>query len=200
MNINYLYEISSKLERVLSLGYQNKFSSSFIERQISYSPYFQKVEKSNQFVSSIINEEQLLKEIYPDINDVDCPKYNQCMWTSEAYLRIQENTGLTFECIFLYIPINKMYEYFPLYHEMDFSHIIEVFKSLHSEKSVLSILIDKYHYSLKDVSHFIDVSYDTLYSAKQRRRDIKKLDFDVLYKLSNVFNVRLETLTETSIS
>ena len=51
----------------------------------------------------------------------------------------------------------------------------------------------------KDISHFIDVPYDTLYSVKQRRRDIKKLDFDVLYKLSNVFNVRLETLTETKI-
>ena len=99
----------------------------------------------------------------------------------------------------MYIPINKMYEYFPLYHEMDFSHIIKEFKRLFNEKSVLGLLIEKHRYSLTDISKNIDISYDMLTSLKNRRRDIKKTSVEVAIKLSQVFDVRIETITETII-
>lgn len=92
-----------------------------------------------------------------------------------------------------------MYEYFPLYHEMDFSHIIKEFKRLYSEKSVLGLLIDRYHYSLTDIAKQIGVSYDLLSSLKQRRRDIRKASVEVVVKLSQLLNVRIETLSEVVI-
>ena len=50
-----------------------------------------------------------MKEIFPEISvDLDnTPVHNQCLWAAESYIRIQEKTGLTFEAIFLYIPIDK---------------------------------------------------------------------------------------------
>ena len=92
-----------------------------------------------------------------------------------------------------------MYEYFPLYHEMDFSHIIKEFKRLFSERSAFGVLIDKYHYSLTDIAKQTGISYDMLSSLKQRRRDIKKASVEVVVKLAQVFNVRIETIAETSI-
>ena len=199
MNSQYLYEYSNVLERVLSFGYEYNYSTPSLERLISYSSYFQSIEKDSSGFAPIINSDELIKELLPDVKAdlLNVRSYNQCLWAAETYLRIQGTTGLTFECIFLYIPINKMYEYFPLYHEMDFSHIIKEFKRLFNEKSVLGLLIEKYHYSLTDIAKQIDVSYNVLTSLKQRKRDIKKTSVETVIKLSQVFNVRIETIAES---
>lgn len=201
MNSQYLYEYANILERILSVGYERNYSTSSLERLISYSPYFQKIEKDKSGFAPITSDTAIIKEFFPDIkvNLSKVPSYNQCLWAAESFLRIQGETGLTFECIFLYIPINKMYEYFPLYHEMDFSHIIGEFKRLFNEKSAFGLLIEKYQYSLTDIAKQIGVSYDLLSSLKQRRRDIKKTSAEIVIKLSQVFNVRIETITETVI-
>lgn len=201
MNSQYLYEYTNAFERILSTGYEIGYSTSSIERLISYSSYFQNIEKDDRGFAPIINDTTLIKKFFPDykINLLEIPTYNQCTWAAESFLRIQGNTGLTFECIFLYIPINKMYEYFPLYHEMDFVHIIKEFKRLYNEKSVLSLLVEKYRYSLTDIAKQIDVSYDVISSLKQRRRDIKKSNIDLVAKLSQIFNVRIETIAELTI-
>ena len=201
MNSNYIGEYSNLFERVLSTGYQFSYSSLTIERRIAYSSYFQQIETDFYNTAPIINDGDLVKNIFPElaINLLEVPIYNQCLWAAIGYLYIQKETRLSFECIFLYLPLTKMYELFPLYHEMDFSQLIKLFNEMYEEKSVLAILLDKYHYSLKDISNKIDVSYDTLSSAKQRRRDINKLNVNVLLKLARVFNVRVETIAEIRI-
>lgn len=201
MNTNYLYEYVNKLERILSIAYEYKYSLGAVEKMISYSSFFQNIEKDGGSYAPITSEAALIKELFPDLNtDYDSvPTYNQCLWAAESYLRIQGKTGLTFECIFLYIPISKMYEYFPLYHEMDFSQIVQEFERLYKEKSVIAVLLDKYGYPLKEVSLKAKIPYDTLFGFKQRKRDISKANFETLYRLSRVFNVRMETISEVKI-
>lgn len=198
MNSNYLYDYVNLLERVFSFGYKTNYSTSAIERAISYSSFFQKIEKNE---SPIINDSLLLTALFQEnsINLEAIPVYNQCLWAAEAYLRIQDECRLSFEAIFLYIPINKMYDYFPLYHEMDFSHIVKEFLSLYEKKSVFSLLLDKYNFALNNVSNDICISYETLYSLKQRRRDIKKISVETGKAIADYFNVRLETLAEIKL-
>lgn len=198
MNNQYLYEYTNILEHILSVGYEYNYSTSSLERLISYSSYFQNIEKDNRGFAPIINDVTIINDFFPNLK-IDLLKtkhYNQCLWAAESFLRIQGETGLTFECIFLYISINKMYEYFPLYHEMDFSHIIKEFKHLFEEKSALGLLIEKYHYSLTNIAKQTGISYDLLSSLKQRRRDIKKTSVEVVARLSRIFNVRIETIAE----
>lgn len=201
MNSEYLFEYANHFETVLAVAYEKGYSLSALEKLISYSKYFQYIESDKTSYPPITTDEQLIKGIFPElkVNLATINSYNQCLWVAEAYLRIQGVTGLTFECIFLYIPISKMYEYFPLYHEMDFSHIVNEFKRLFSLKSALEILLDKYGYSLQDISSRIEIPYDTLHSLKKRRRDIKKLSVESVVKLAKVFNVRVETIAEISI-
>ena len=201
MNSQYLYEYANIFERVLSTSYEYNYSTSAIERLISYSSFFQSIEKDNNGFAPIISESALINSFFPNLKKdlSEIPSYNQCLWAAESFLRIQGETGLTFECIFLYIPISKMYEYFPLYHEMDFSHIIKEFKRLYALRSAFDILVDKYHYSLKDIAKRVSVSYDLISSLKNRRRDIKKTNVDIAIKLSLIFNVRVETIAETTL-
>lgn len=201
MNSNYLYEYANEFERVLSTGYQYHYSTLTIEKLIARSSYFQKIEVDEYNGAPIIQDADLIKQIYPElnINLLELPIYNQCLWASEAYLRIQKESKLSFECIFLYIPLTKIYELFPLYHEMDFSHVVKLFNELYEKESAFSILLKKYKYSLKEIAERIGVPYDTLYSFKQRRRDIKKINIESALKLSNIFNVRIETIAEIRI-
>ncbi len=197
MNDNYIFDYINLLERVLSYGYKNNYSLKAVERMISYSSFFQSIEKENR--SSIITDNALITQLF-DVKEVDMesiPVFNQCLWSAESYMRIQKETSLTFEAIFIYLPLKKMYDFFPLYHEMDFLHIIEVFKNLYSKQSILSLLLNEYGFTLKDVSEKTDIPYDTLYSIKQRRRDVNKTSYETIYKLANVFKVRMETISET---
>ena len=159
------------------------------------------MENDNNVLSPTIGDIDLIKVLFPDqnINLLDVPTYNQCLWSAEAYLRIQGATGLTFEAIFIYLPIGKMYELFSLYHEMDFSEVINLFNDLYKEKSVFAILLKRYKYNLVYVSNVTGIPYDTLYSLKHRRRDIKKVSVEVITNLSRIFRVRIETIAEIRI-
>lgn len=201
MNDNYLYDYVSSLERVLSSGYAYKCSTKALEKFISYSYYFQRVERDRKFFSPTIDDTSLVNSLFTDIH-VDLktvPEYSQCLWAAESYLRIQFETRLTFEAIFLYFPLEKMYECFNLYHEMDFTQIIDLFKSFYKNKSILSILLKKYGKSLKEIANTTNIPYATLYSLKQRKRDIKKTSVENALALADFFQVRLETLIEMEI-
>ena len=201
MNSEYLYDYINLFERVLSAGYKLNYSTGAIERAVSYSPFFLKIEGDNNAFAPIINDSVLVKTLFPE-HDIDLdktPVYNQCLWAAEAYLRIQGDTKLTFEAIFLYIPINNMYDFFPLYHEMDFSHIVREFHNLYEQKTIFALLLYKYGYSIIDVSKETNIPTATLYSLKSRRRNIKKVSVEIVKSLSSLFNVRLETFAEIQI-
>lgn len=198
MNSDHLYEYVDLLERVLSYGYNFNYSTKAIERLISYSSFFQSLE-NNYKKDPIISEKNLLTSIYPELEDVyffRVDVFNQTLWASESYLRILNETKLTFECIFLYLPINMMYKYFDIYHEMDFSQIIKEFYRLYDSRSVIDILCENYGYSLKDVSNKTGIPYNSLLSLKLRKRDIKNTNVSDVYLLSRLFNVRIETIAE----
>ena len=199
MNSNYLFEYINLFERVLSAAYQYKYHLPSVEHGIAYSPFFQSIER-NDNGAPIIDEQTLIKQVLPelDINTMDVKTYNQCLWAAESYIRIQKETGFTFELIFLYLPIKKMYQYFDIYHEMDFSQIIEEFNRLYSEQSILSILVSNYKYSIKEISDISKISYETIYSLKQRKRDVKKANVESIIILSSILHVRVETLSEIS--
>lgn len=197
MNTIYFYEFVNRLERVLSVAYEVKYSLGALERQISYCVYFQNIEEGAGF-ELVTTENKLMKEIFPEItiNLDNVPVHNQCLWAAESYLHIQENTGLTFEAIFLYIPVEMMYQYFSIYHEMDFSQIVDEFIKLFKKKSVLSVLSKKYGFSMREVAKATNISYETLLSLKQRKRDISKANYEMVYKISKFLHVRASTLAE----
>ncbi len=197
MNNNYLNDYIDLFERVLSSSYAYKYSTHALEKNISYSPFFQCIEV-DEGLPPIICDSCLIKEVLPEakIDLTTVPIYKECLWAAESYLRIQEETHFTFELIFLYIPIKKMYEYFAIYHEMDFSQIVKEFKRLYEEKSAFNLLINNYQFKIKDVSKITNISYETLVSLNNRRRDIKKVNVEVVSKLARFLRVRVETLSE----
>lgn len=201
MRSENLYEYINILERLLSTAYKYAYSTKMVEKEVASSSFFQAIENEDNSYSPIINDIDIAQKIFndPSVNLNDVPVYNQCLWAAESYLRIQQETGMTFEAIFLYIPLIRMYEYFPLFHEMDFSQIVDEFNKLREKNSVLSLLVTNNGYSLSYVADKTGISYDTLFSYKQRRRDIKKMNAADAARLASFLRVRIETLLELSI-
>ena len=202
MNEYYLYEYSNLLERILSYGIYTKVTEDHLEKMIARSSFFQSIEKSNEGSSPITNDISLIKGLFPNskINMVDVPTYTMSLWASESYIRIQNHTKLSFEAIFLYMPLEDMYRYFHIYHEMDFSQIIDLFLEKQKEKSILEILCERFGYKTKDVARITQIPYDTVQSLKLRRRNFLKTNVEIAYKLASLFKVRIETITEIQIA
>ena len=198
MNSQFIYEYIDKLERVLSFAIHNKISFDYIQKAVSYSSYFQKIEKSIEGYSPFIDDDTLIKSLFPEIKKeiTGTPIYNECLWASEAYMRIQKESGLTFEAIFIYFPLKDMYMCFPIYHEMDFSHIVAEFCKRMKKQSVLSLLAKQNGYSFEYISEKTHIPYETLISLNKRRRDISKTSVSNVLALSELFNVRVETMSE----
>ena len=202
MNEYYLYEYSNLLERILSYGIYTKVTEDHLEKMIARSSFFQSIEKSNEGSSPITNDISLIKGLFPNrkINMVDVPTYTMSLWASESYIRIQNHTKLSFEAIFLYMPLRDMYRYFHIYHEMDFSQIIDLFLEKQKEKSILEILCERFGYKTKDVARITQIPYDTVQSLKLRRRNFLKTNVEIAYKLASLFKVRIETIAEIQIA
>lgn len=189
------------LESILSFACKNEYSFPAVEKSIARSSLFQLAEKRSGVLLPFIIKESVLNDIFGKCvcYSYDFPIYTECAWAAESYCHIQRETHLTFEAIFLYIPIKKMFEYFPIYHEMDFSHIIKQFYELFSKASVLSLLIDKRELSMTWLSKEIGMSYASIFSYKKRRRDIKKMYAEHACHLADIFDVRIETILELDI-
>lgn len=82
---------------------------------------------------------------------------------------------------------------------MDFSQIVKEFKRLYEEKSAFNLLINNYQFKIKDISKITNISYETLVSLNNRRRDIKKVNVEVVSKLARFLRVRVETLSEIKL-
>lgn len=196
MNENYIYEYSSLLERVFSYAHKNLYSTSAIEKSIAYSSFFQSIEKSGASISKTITENKLIESVFniANLDSSDVPQYNQCLWAAEAYLRIQLKTKLTFECIFLFLPIKKMYEMFDLYHEMDFSQTVQCFNDIFNSSNTLSKLLENNNITITQLSKETGISVNSLYSLKTKRRNISAMDVLNASKIASFFRVRIETL------
>ena len=201
MDDRHFYEYSKILERILSVGVKYNYSHNVIERCVAYSGFFRLVESSQHGIEPLGNEQDLINAFFPErsINANEVPVYNCCLWAADAYMWIQYKTNLSFEAIFLIMPLEVMYNRFPIYHEMDFTHIVNHFLERQKEKTIFAILLERFGYKLNYVAEKTGISKDTLCSFKQGKRDIRKANVDTVSKLANLFHVRIETFASIAL-
>ena len=201
MKENDFYNYVDLLERVLSFSYKERFTFDFVEKTISRSSFFKSIEKQDILPPQFLSDAQLLKTLFPFEKELkyNVPVYNQCLWASESYMWIQKKTKLTFEAIFIFVPLKEMYSKFDLYHEMDFSQIVDYFNEKRKKTSVVDLLFKKFKYSVKEVAEKTGIPYNTLVSLKNKRRSISGFNVKSLNSLANVFHVRIETIAELEV-
>ncbi|MCQ2793667.1 MAG: helix-turn-helix transcriptional regulator [Bacilli bacterium] len=185
------------LTAVLSIGYFFKYSTDVIEKRISNSKYFANFNKDFFSSESYISTDEVIESIYFDADIDDNTKiivYNELEWVSMMYIHIIKETGLGFEAIFCYAPIEKASSMYHLYHELDFSKCVEWFYEQMKKESIIKIAMKRLHLTNEYVSSKTNISSSMIDALKNRRRDVRKLDVERAIKLSKTLNINIETL------
>lgn len=185
------------LTAILSIGYFFKYSTEVIEKRISESKYFNNFNKDFFTSESYISTDEIIESIYFDADLDENTKnvtYNELEWVSMVYINIIEDTGLGFEAIFCYAPIEKVIMMYRLYHELDFSKSVEWFNEERDKASIIKVLMKRMNMSNDYVSSKTNISLSMIDALKNRRRDIKKLDVERAFALANTLNIKIETL------
>lgn len=202
MKIINLYHYLDTFANVLSYGHKLGYSFDVLEKRISKHRKFLAIELDNNSPDLYLDRSVVLNELFFDSpEEVDeLIRYNECEWAADMYLHLQAETGLTFELLFLYIPLEKAYEMFPIYHEMDFTQSVDYFFEIFNKVTPFELLMKKKAISGKQISEITNISYSTIMSIKNKHRDIKNLNSLSLLKLRILFNVRTETLLAVNIN
>lgn len=189
-------EIIEVLASILSCGNYYKFSDEVIMKRIAYHPFFIMVEKEKESSVLYQNIDTTVNEIFYDIDlsQYDYRIYNQSLWLAELYVNIHKQTKMTFEAIFLYLPLAKGYSMFPLYHEMDFSQGVDYFISLTEKQGLIALLMKKKGISVVELAKKSGLSYVMTSKLKRREKDISKVAASNYLNLVSCLDVRPETL------
>ena len=186
------------LAAAFSYGHEQVYREEIIEKRIAYSPFFQTLEREEDSPILYMSIESLLASLFYDSRkkEYSYKNYSQCSWVAELYWRIQKESKLTFEAVFLYLPLKKAYQMYPIYHEMDFSQAIAFFQELRQKKTVLSLAMKRQEMANALLAFASGVSYSTIGALRIGRRDIRQVATIHVLKMARALHVRLETLLE----
>ncbi|MBQ0008744.1 MAG: helix-turn-helix transcriptional regulator [Firmicutes bacterium] len=183
------------LSFVLSTGYHFNFSTKAIEKRIIESNYFNKIlndEKTSDLYKSDID---VVKEIYFDIPEekINFVTYNEIEWASMVYAYLLDKTNYNFETILIYLPIQKVYEMFPVYHEMDINKCLTYFNEL-KQVSIISKRMKALKLTNKVLSEQTNLSTSSINFLRNRKTDIRKVAFQNAISLAKALKISTDTL------
>lgn len=192
---DYIEKYIDTLSYLINRAVEEGYSFDYIEKHIAYSKMVNEMENSNITTIAFSSVEKIYKEIFPYkdntgfINNV----YNKYGWISNAYIDLFLKLNITFETLFITLPIEYMVSIYPLYHEMSFSQVEELLKE-RTPYSYLDNIMRNRGVSTNDLSSKTGIPFSTINALRYHKRDIAKLESAQLLKISRLLSVKMESL------
>ena len=192
---DYVNKYQDVLGYIISRAINEKYATPFIERTIAYSLPFIEFEKSNITRIAFSSMESIYQELFPKKENMQFVynPYDEFGWVGYTYIRLFFDLRVTFELLFIIIPIDELLSMYHLYHEMDYTQTLMFVKSKIKHSYLDNVMINR-QLSSKDVSSMTNISYSTIKSLRYGIRDINKYEAYSLLKIAIALNVRVETL------
>jgi DNA-binding Xre family transcriptional regulator len=191
---DYISKYSDTLSYLIARSYKEGYSLDYIEKVISHSLMINELEKSNITIIAFSSMEKIYSEIFTmNDNNFELNIYDEFGWVGNIYMHLFLSLKITFESLFLIVPIKEMLDLYNLYHEMSFSQILEYVKEK-NKYSILDIVMKRRDISNSKLSAITGISISTIGALRYSKRDISKLEAHKLLLLANALNVKMETL------
>lgn len=193
MNNFDIEKIKELFARIFVIGIQNKINLFSFTKALEKSEFIQKIEK-NEY-DDYFNHS--LESIFFDITGKRIDKdgsygiYNDAYWCGYSYFLLYKQTKKPFSFIFLKLPLKKLVDMYDVYHEMDFSSLLEQFNKLDKGKTILRALCEERDCSISKLSNETKISKATLSKYNSSDTALYKGSFQYLYKLGNYFDIPL---------
>lgn len=114
--------------------------------------------------------------------------YNDAYWCGYSYFEIFLRTRKPFSYILLKLPLVKMIDIYPIFHEMDISSLLEYFAKQEQEKTILRLLCEQNKISLPKLSAYTNISLATLSKYNSDDDALYKASFQNVIRIANYFN------------
>lgn len=183
-------KVKETFARVFVLAVQNKINFQAFTKLLERSVFVYKIEQDQY--DDYFNKR--IENIYFDITGVTIKKdtsfgvYNDAYWCGYSYFELFIRTLKPFCLLFLKLPLSKMMEIYPIYHEMDISSLEEYFIRCDKEKTILRSLCIEKGCSLSKLSNDTNINKATLAKYNASDEAIYKGMFENIFKLAKYFN------------
>ena len=195
------YDIKNVREifaRLFVIVIQNETNLTAFTRALASSDFVKKIEADKYddfFNKPLIEIFESIITIYLS-EDKSFGVFNDAYWSGISYFDLYLKTNKPFSYIFLKLPLEKMLDIYPVYHEMDFSSLCELFVHLEQEKTILRILCEQFHKSLTKISKATLISSNTLSKYNASDDSLYKASFQNIIKIANYFDVPISLFVE----
>ena len=115
--------------------------------------------------------------------------YNDAYWSGQNYFELHLTTKKSFAYIFLKLPLEQMMNIYTIFHEMDFSSLLDYFVKKCEEKTILKILCENSNKSLNDISLATGISINTLKKYSVSDDYLYNASFQNISKIITFFDV-----------
>ena len=186
-NIRVVKEIFSRL---FVIAIQNKMNLKSFTFSLEKSLFVKKIEED--IYDDYFNNS--LEKIFSDITGYQIKKdesfgvYNDAYWCGYSYFELFLHTRKSFSYIFLKLPLNELIDLYPIYHEMDFTSLLEYFNEKEKKATILRLLCELNKISLPKLSNSIEINLSTLSKYNKNDEFLYKGSFENIIKISKYFN------------
>lgn len=192
---DYVDKYIETLSYLIGRAIQEGYTLENIENIIANSNIASEMEKSNVTSIAFSSSEKIYSQMFKTIrnNDYEHDVYSVYGWLGYIYINLFLSLKITFELLFIILPLETALNMYHLYHEMSFSHLENDVKSK-VEHSYLNMIMKKRIISNAELSKRSGVAISTISSLRYKNRDINKLELQKAVALAQALRVKSETL------
>ena len=192
---DYIEKYSNVLSYLIGRTIRDKYTTSFIERIISYSACFSEFEKSNVTIIAFSSSVDIYNDLFPQFkdNEYTSDPFDEFAWAGQSYIKLFMDLRITFESLFLILPIEEMLSLYKIYHEMAYSQLLDYVKSK-VKYSYLDLWMKRRKFSTRRLATETGISLGTINALRYAKRDISKLEVHKALLIANKLNIKIESL------
>lgn len=191
---DYLDKYIATMSYLIGRSYSEGYSFDYIEKMISSSPLIHEFENSNVTTIAFTSIEKNYVSIFHSLtNNYTYSSYDIYGWLGYAYIHLFLSLEITFESLFILIPLKEMMGLYKLYHEIDINRLIEHAKEL-IKYSLLDVIMKKRKVSNIELSKKTNIPESTIRSLRYGLRNINELGTFKTLLISRVLDVKIESL------
>ena len=198
MNDYEINNIRETFSRLFVLAIRNKMNFNSFTNMLEKSEYVSIIEKNKY--DSLLNKsvDILFYEItgFEVKEDNSYGVYNDAYWCGQSYFDLYLKTNKSFSYIFLKLPLEQMMNIYTIFHEMDFSSLVDYFYKKSKEKTIIRLLCEKKNKSLADISKDTSIALSTLKKYNMSDEFLYKASFQTIVKLISYFDVKYSLFKE----
>ena len=191
MNDYELDNLRETFSRLFVLAVRNMINFKSFTNMLSNSSFIESIEKDKY--NDLFNKpiEQLLFSItgFETKEDNSYGIYNDAYWCGQNYFDLHVKTKKPFVYIFLKLPFEELMNVYSIFHEMDFTSLLDYFRKKEKEKTILRILCEEKRCSLNDISKATALNLNVLKKYNSSDNAMYKASFQNISKLVSYFGV-----------